>query len=117
MGFVAEALFLMKSNKFSSAAKLLESHVNDQTIKPTAKIGIMAWIGECYLKSEDPGEAAMWFEKAGRSALACKDLSPGEKRKRAMLEIDQAITYYEAVDDVKGMGRMAALKYSMTNKI
>jgi hypothetical protein len=113
MGFVAESIFLMKRNKFASAAKLLELHVNDAGLKPVARIGIMAWIGECYVKGEDLTKAGKWFEMAGKTALACNELSNEVREKRAASEFEQAITCYEAVDDVRGMSRAAALKYSL----
>jgi hypothetical protein len=113
LGFVAESIFLMKRNQFGHAAKLLESHVNDPGIKPAARIGIMAWIGECYVKGENLQSAANWFEKAGRAALSCKDIEMDVRKKRAISELEQAIAYYEAVDDVSGMSRAATLKYSL----
>jgi hypothetical protein len=113
MGFIAESIFLMKRNQFGAAARLLESHVNDPELKPASRIGIMAWIGECYVKSEELKRAANWFEKAGRTALICKELAKEVREKRAISEFEQAIAYYEAVDDISGMSRAAALKYSL----
>jgi hypothetical protein len=113
VGFIAESIFLMKRNKFTAAAKLLESHVNDQGLKPTGRIGIMAWIGECYVKDENVEAAARWYEMAGRAALACKELPQELREKRAIAEFDQAISYYEAVDDMSGMSRVASIKYSL----
>jgi hypothetical protein len=113
MGFVAESIFLMKRNKFGPAAKLLEYHLNDAELKPAARIGIMAWIGECYVKAENLQTAAKWFELAGKTALTCDGLQKEDRKKRALSEFDQAIAYYEAVDDVPGMSRVAALKYAI----
>jgi hypothetical protein len=113
LGFVAESIFLMKRNKFIPAAKLLESHVNNAGLKPAARIGIMAWIAECYVKAEDLQSAGKWYEMAGKTALSCKELAKEVREKRAILEFEQAITYYEAVDDVGGMSRAASLKYSL----
>lgn len=113
MGFIAESIFLMKRNQFGAAGRLLEAHVNDPGLKHTARIGIMAWIGECYVKGEDLQSAAKWFEMAGKTALSCQDLTKEVREKRAISELEQAITYYEAVDDVRGMSRAAALKYSL----
>ena len=113
MSFVSEAIQLMKMNNFGEAAKMLETHLNDQGIKPSAKIGMMSWISECYQKTEDRAQAARWAEQAGRAALACKDMPKGEKMKRAREEFERALSYYEAVNDVNGMGRMASLKYGL----
>jgi Tfp pilus assembly protein PilF len=113
LGFIAESIFLMKRNKFAEAAKLLEAHVNDPGLKPASRIGIMAWIGECYVKGEELQSAGNWFEKAGRAALSCQEMAKEVREKRAVSELDQAISYYEAVDDIKGMSRAATLKYSI----
>ncbi len=103
----------MKMNNFGEAAKMLESHLNDQGLKPSAKIGILSWISECYQKMEDRAQAAKWAEEAGRAALACKELTEGEKVRRAREEFERALTYYEMINDVSGMGRMASLKYGL----
>lgn len=113
MGFVAEAMLLTKTNNFGAAAKLLESHVNDSALKQSSKIGLMSWIAECYLKSEEKAQAAKWYELAGRAALECKDIPRYEKIKRAKEEFEHAMTYYEAVNDFNGMGRMASMKYGL----
>jgi hypothetical protein len=113
LGFVAESIFLMKRNEFVSAARLLESHVNDVGLKPASRIGIMAWIAECYVKAENLQNAGKWYEMAGRAALSCQELAREVREKRAISELEQAISYYEAVDDVKGMSRAASLKYSL----
>lgn len=107
-------MWLIKKNNYATAAKLLESHLNDSDLKQSAKIGIMAWIGECYMKARDHKQAGKWFESAGRAALDCKELMPWEKRKRAIEEFDQAITHYQAIDDLEGMGRVAVAKYSLS---
>ena len=73
----------------------------------------MAWIGDCYVKGENLQSAAKWFEMAGKTALACKGIGKEAREKRAISEFEQAITYYEAVDDVSGMSRVASLKYSL----
>ncbi len=116
MGFIAEALFLIKRNNFSSAAKLLQYHVNDAGLKPASRIGIMAWIGECYLKAENLESAANWFERAGNTALACRYIPQTEREKRAKSEFEQAINYYGAIDNIKGMARVAAIKYSLNSE-
>ncbi len=115
MGIIADALALMKVNQYASAAKLLEDHINDPGLKSSAKIGLMSWIGECYLKVEDRANAAKWYELAARQALRCKELSEYDREKRALLELDQALNYFEAVNDVPGMSRVANLKYSLIN--
>lgn len=113
MGFVSEAIQLMKMNNFGEAAKMLESHLNDQGLKPSAKVGMMSWISECYQKLEDRVKAAKWAEQAGRAALACRDMPREEKVKRAREEFERALSYYETINDVNGMGRMASLKYGL----
>jgi hypothetical protein len=113
MGFISEAMQLIKMNNFEAAANMLESHLNDPGIKPSAKVGIMSWISECYQKREDKLQAAKWSEKAGRAALACKDMSTEEKTRRAREEFERALGYFEAVNDVNGMGRLATLKYGL----
>jgi hypothetical protein len=115
MGFVSEALQLMKMNNFADAAKLMEAHLNDSDLKPSAKVSIMSWISECYAKAEDRQSAGRWSEQAGRAALACQSIPRFEKMKKAREEFEVAMGHYEAVNDVKGMGRMASLKYGMTN--
>ena len=103
----------MKQRNFRESAKLFESHLNDSDLKPSAKIGIMAWIAECYLKAGDMGQAAKWSESAGKAALSCEDLPRHEKLRRALEEFDRAIGYYEAANDFGGMGRAASLKYGL----
>jgi len=114
MGFVSEALQLMKMNNYSEAAKLMESHLSDLDLKPSAKVSIMSWISECYAKSDDRQSAGRWSEQAGRTALACQSIPKFEKMQKAREEFEIAMGHYEAVNDVKGMGRMASLKYGMT---
>ncbi len=111
MGFVSEAMLLMKMNSFEAAAKMLESHLNDAGLKSSAKVGIMSWISECYLKRNDKEQAAKWAEQAGKAALACTGMSIEEKTRRAREEFERALGYYEAINDVTGMGRLATLKY------
>jgi hypothetical protein len=111
MGFVSEAMQLIKMNNFDAAAKILESHLNDSGLKPSAKVGLMSWISECYLKQDDRGNAAKWAEQAGRAALTCKDMPSDEKKRRAREEFERALSYYEAINDISGMGRLATLKY------
>ena len=106
-------MLLMKTSNFQRAATLLESHLSDQDLKPSAKVGIMAWISECYLKIGDQGKAARWLESAGRAALDCKDMPAQEKKRRALDAFERALGYYEIADDLKGMGRMASLKYGL----
>jgi hypothetical protein len=113
MGFVSEAMQLIKMNNFEAAAKMLESHLNDPGLKPSAKVGLMSWISECYHKREDKENAARWAEQAGRAALACKDMSSDERARRAREESERALSYYEAINDVSGMGRLASLKYGL----
>ncbi|HZW57222.1 MAG TPA: hypothetical protein VFF30_13105 [Nitrososphaerales archaeon] len=113
MGFVSESLDLIRLNRFMTAAKLIEQHLGDSGISPASKIGLMSWIGECYVKMEDRGRAAAWFEMAGRAALSCKELDEQERQKRALQEFEQALAYFEAVSDLEGMKRVAAIKYGM----
>jgi hypothetical protein len=113
LGFIAEAMWLLSRKKYIEAAKLLESHMNDQELKPSAKIGILSWIGECYLKAGNTAKAGTWFELAGKAALDCKDLPQSEKEQRAIVEFEQAISHYQAVDDMEGMSRVASLKYAL----
>ena len=113
MGFVSEAMQLMKINNYAAAAKLMESHLSDSDIKASAKIGIMSWIAECYSKSDDRQAAAKWFEQAGRAALACETISSADRAHQAREEFERAMILYEAVNDVKGMGRMATMKYGL----
>lgn len=115
MGFVSEALQLMKMNNYAEAAKLMEAHLNDADLKPSAKIGIMSWIAECYAKSDDRAQAGRWSEQAGRAALACQSIPKFEKMKKAREEFEIAMGHYEAVNDVKGMGRMASMKYGISS--
>jgi hypothetical protein len=115
MGFLSEAIQQMKMNNFGEAAKMLESHLNDQGLKSSAKISVMSWISECYQKVEDRALAAKWAEQAGRAALTCMDIPREEKMKRAREEFERALGYYEAINDVSGMGRMAGLKYGLHN--
>jgi hypothetical protein len=113
MGFVIEAMQLMKMNSFEAAAKMLEAHLNDTGLKPSAKVGLMSWISECYLKGEDRVQAAKWAELAGKAALSCKDIPSEERTRRAREEFERALGYYEAVNDITGMGRLASLKYGL----
>lgn len=113
LSFIAEAMWLMKRNNHSSAAKLLESHANDSDIRPDAKIGLFAWIADCYTRVQDHRQAAKWFELAGKAALDASQLMPWEKRRRAISEFDEALRHYEAIDDIQGMSRVAAIRYSL----
>ena len=116
MGFVADSLNLIRLNRYEAAAKLIERHLEDQEITRASKIGLMSWIGECYLRMEDRGRAARWFEAAGRSALSCTELSEVERERRAMLEFEQALSLFEAVSDLDGMKRVASAKYSLMTR-
>ncbi|MHB1907620.1 MAG: hypothetical protein ACYCQJ_01965 [Nitrososphaerales archaeon] len=113
LGFISDAMLLMKTGNFERTAKLLESHLSDSDLKPSAKIGIMAWIADCYLKIGDQGRAARWLESAGKAALDCKDIPAQEKKRRALDAFERALGCYEIADDLKGMGRMASLKYGL----
>src|SRR5579875_2215125 len=113
MGFMADALLLIRLRKYDEAAKLLEKHVYDPNLKESSRTGLMSWVGDCYLKAEDRRKAARWFELAGNAALQCKDLSQFEREKRAMTEFEHAMNCYETEYDVEGMKRVATLKYSL----
>jgi tetratricopeptide (TPR) repeat protein len=113
MSFISDAIQLMKTNNHGEAAKLLEAHLKDQGLKASARIGMMSWISECYQKLGNRAQAAKWAEQAGQAALSCNELSSVEKTKRAREEFERALNYYEAINDVKGMGRMAAMKYGL----
>jgi hypothetical protein len=113
MGFFSEAMLLIKMNKFDAAAKLMESHLDDRDLKPSARVGIMSWISECYAKADDRQRAAEWSEKSGRAALSCKDMPEQEKLKKAREEFETALAHYESINDVSGMGRIASLKYEL----
>jgi len=114
LSFMAEAMWLMKKNNYATAARILESHLRDSDLRPSAKIGIMAWIAECHLKAKDHGLAARWFKLAGSATLKCDELMPWEKKKRAIQEFDLALSHYEAIDDIDGISRVATLRYSLT---
>lgn len=115
LGFLSDALALMKMRQYLEAAKLMQSHLNDPDIIPSAKIGLMSWIGECYAKSENRHEAGHWYEEAGRAALACKTIPESEKMRKARDELEVALAHYEAINDLKGMGRVASLKYGLNS--
>lgn len=110
MGFVGQALWLIKQRQFDSAAKMLEAHLNDKDLKHSSKSSIMSWIGECYFKSEDRSRAGKWYEMAGRTALESSELSDKERSERALREFEQAMDCYRFVDDIEGLGRLAYLR-------
>jgi TolA-binding protein len=115
LGFLSDALALMKMRQYLEAAKLMQSHLNDHDIIPSAKIGLMSWIGECYAKAENKSEAGHWYEEAARAALACKTIPESEKIRKAKDELEVALAHYEAINDRKGMGRVASLKYGLNS--
>ena len=110
MGFVGQALWLIKQHQFDSAAKMLEAHLNDKDLKHSSKSSIMSWIGECYFKAEDRSKAGKWYEMAGRTALESSELSDKERSERALREFEQAMDCYRFVDDIEGLGRLAYLR-------
>jgi hypothetical protein len=113
LGFIADALTLIRQKQYESAAKALTEHVNDADIKATSRISLMEWIAECYSKTDNKHEAARWLESAAKSALACDDYSDYEKKRVAMRQLEQAIDYYYTENDTQGFKRVTALKHSM----
>jgi tetratricopeptide (TPR) repeat protein len=113
MGFVAEAIWLIKIRRYQEAAKLLERHLSDADLKQSAKSGLMSWIGECYLKAEDRRNAGRWFEQASKAASESQDLEAGEKQSRILKELEEAMECYKSEDDISGIARIASLRDSL----
>ena len=116
MGFVAEALWLIKIRRYHEAAKLLEMHLNDQDLKQSSKSSLMAWAAECYLKADDLRSAGRWFELASKAASESRDLPESERQSRVMKELEQAMECYRAEDDTEGIGRLALLKDTLMRR-
>ena len=113
MGFVAEALWLIKIKRYHDAAKLLEKHLTDQDLKQSSKSSLMSWIGECYLKAEDRKNAGRWYELASKAASESRDLPEAERQNRVLKELEEAMECYKAEDDISGIGRLASLRDSL----
>jgi len=116
MGFVEEALLLIKAGDHRTAAKVLREHVDDPDLKKAARINIMEWIGESYSKCDDKGNAAIWYEKAGKAVLETKEMASFERKKKALQDFEKAMDCYKSEDDKDGIRRVSVLKYSLSNQ-
>lgn len=113
MGFVEEALLQMKGGDYGGAAKTLSSHVDDSDLKPVPRISIVEWVGECYSKCDQTSEAALWYERAGKLALECKEIPPLDKKKKALQNFERAMDCYKSSNNLEGIRRISVLKYSI----
>lgn len=116
MGFVVDALWLIKIKRYNQAAKIIEKHLSDQDLKQSSKSSLMSWVGECYLKAEDRKNAARWFELASRAASESRDLPETERQSRVIGELEQAMECCKAEDDIEGIGRLASLRDSLMRR-
>ncbi len=114
MGFVADALWQIKLGDYRSAAALLETHLKDEGLKPVSKVSLMEWAADCYCKCEEHGEAAKWFELAGQTVLECPGVAPFESKRKAATFFERALDCHRSINDIQGIKRTAALKYSLT---
>ncbi|HKW05328.1 MAG TPA: hypothetical protein VJN71_08525 [Nitrososphaerales archaeon] len=110
MGFVAEALWLMKLRRYDQAARLLEKHLEDKDLKQSSKSSLMSWVGECYLQAEDRKKAGRWFELASKANSESMDLTGDERQSRILKDLELAMDCYRAEDDIAGIGRLASLR-------
>jgi hypothetical protein len=113
LGFISDAISQIKLKQYEAAAKTLSDHLNEEGLREASKISLMEWIAECYLKVEKKHEAAMWLERAARSALQCDELTEIEKKRLVSNQLSQAIDYYYTENDTEGLKRASTLKYSM----
>lgn len=116
MGFIAEVLWQIKLGDYKSAANLLETHLGDTNLKTSSKVGLMEWMADCYSKCEETEVAAKWFEMAGQAAIDCRGFSEAEKRRKAAEYFERALECHKVCNNIQGIKRMAALKYSITAK-
>ncbi|MGI0080315.1 MAG: hypothetical protein ACRECH_11890 [Nitrososphaerales archaeon] len=114
MGFVVEALWQIKLGEFKSAASLLETHLKDEGLKPVSRLSLMEWAADCYCKCQEHGQAAKWFEVAGRTVLECPGLAPFERRSKAAAFFERALECHRVANDIQGIKRISALRYSLT---
>ncbi len=115
MGFVEEALLLIKAGDHRTAAKILTEHVDDPDLKKVARINVMEWIGESYSKCDEKGDAAIWYEKAGNAILETKEMASFERKKKALQDFERAMDCYKSENDKDGIRRVSVLKYSLSN--
>jgi hypothetical protein len=113
LGYIADALNLIRSKQYESAAKALMDHVNDSDVGPSSRISIMEWIAECYTKTDNRAEAARWSETAARSAMDCEELSDYERRRIVLRQLEQAMELYYRENDTQAFKRVSALKHSV----
>ena len=115
MGFVEEALLLIKAGDHRAAAKILTEHVDDADLKKLARINVMEWIGESYSKCDEKDDAAVWFEKAGKAYLETKEIASFERKKKALQDFERALDCYKSDNNKNGIKRVSVLKYSLSN--
>jgi hypothetical protein len=113
MGFISDALEQIKLKRYKSAATILEQNLNNQGLKPSARVELMEWTADCYSKEGEPEMASKWFESAARAALEARDIPQIERKPKAVKDVDRAIECLNAKNDLEEIKRLSKFKYSL----
>lgn len=116
MGFVSDALEQIRLKQYKSAASIIEQNLNNQGLKPSARVELMEWTADCYAKGSEPETAAKWFENAAKAALDARDIPETERKPKAIKNLDLAIECLNAKDNLDEIKRLTKLKYSLAPK-